>query len=100
MSRVPEMGMNSTTLLGLAAGGLTTACWIPQLRRSIRTRSTGDLSWGYLLVLGLGVLLWFLYGVVLHDPAIILTNGLTLMALLVLAEVKRRHASPAPRGDA
>ena len=44
-----------TTLLGLAAGVLTTSCWAPQLLRSYRTRSTADISWLYLGVLGAGM---------------------------------------------
>ena len=72
--------MDATTLLGISAGALTTGCWVPQLARSLRTRSTADLSWGYLLVLLAGIALWFAYGVALSDPVIVVTNGLSLMA--------------------
>ena len=36
-----------SAVLGLAAGLLTTACWVPQLVRAYRTRSTSDISWVY-----------------------------------------------------
>lgn len=64
--------------LGLVAGALTTCCWLPQLFRSWRTRSTADLSWLYLAVLGAGIALWMMYGVLRRDLAITVTNALTL----------------------
>jgi MtN3 and saliva related transmembrane protein len=86
----------NTTLLGLIAGALTTGCWLPQLLRSWRTRSTGDLSWGYLIALGGGIALWLVYGLVADDIAILATNCLTLTALLVLASLKVRYDAQAP----
>ena len=76
--------------LGLLAGALTTGCWLPQLRRSWRTRSTADLSWTYLFVLGGGIALWLVYGLVGGQPAIIVTNGLTLLLVLALGGFKAR----------
>ena len=79
--------------LGFAAAILTTSCWVPQLVRSWRTRSTGDLSWVYIAVLGTGIALWLIYGVLLRDPAIIAANGLTLAAVSLLAAIKARSDS-------
>jgi MtN3 and saliva related transmembrane protein len=81
------------TFLGLLAGVFTTACWLPQLARSWRTRSTHDFSWGYLLVLSIGISLWLLYGILRRDPAIIASNVVTLMSLLFLTALKSRHRS-------
>jgi MtN3 and saliva related transmembrane protein len=85
-------------LLGLAATAMTTGCWLPQLLRAWRTRSTGDLSWLYLAVLGIGITLWLLYGVVVGDPVIVTANALTITALTVLAIGKARF--DAERGRA
>ncbi|MFN8122330.1 MAG: SemiSWEET family transporter [Thermoleophilia bacterium] len=90
--------MDTTTLLGLGAGALTTGCWVPQLARSLRTRSTGDLSWGYLLALLAGIGLWFAYGAAQSDAAIMVTNGLSLLAVGALSSVKA--GVPWPRGAA
>ena len=79
-----------TTLLGLAAGLLTTSCWAPQLLRSYRTRSTADISWLYLGALGAGILLWLTYGVVSRDVALVATNVATSLAIGVLALLKYR----------
>ena len=76
------------TALGLIAGVCTTACWVPQLARSLRTRSTDDLSWGYLAVFAVGVTLWLAYGLLRRDIALILSNTLSLASLLTLGAVK------------
>src|SRR6478609_2349398 len=74
----------SLTVIGLLAGFLTAACWLPQLRRSWRTRSTLDISWLYLCALTTGVGLWFAYGVFSADVPLALANGLTGTALITL----------------
>ena len=79
-----------TTLLGLAAGVLTTGCWAPQLLRSYRTRSTADISWLYLGVLGAGILLWLTYGMVSRDAALVAANVATSLAVGLLAMLKYR----------
>ena len=78
------------TLLGLAAATLTTGCWLPQLVRSWRTRSVGDISWLYLLVLGTGISLWLAYGVVARDVVIVLANVSTLAAVGTIAGIKAK----------
>jgi MtN3 and saliva related transmembrane protein len=77
-------------LLGLSATAMTTGCWLPQLSRAWRTRSTGDLSWLYLGVLSIGISLWLLYGVAVGDAVIITANALTIAALAALAASKAR----------
>jgi MtN3 and saliva related transmembrane protein len=77
-------------VIGLFAGLLTTASWIPQLARSIRTRSTSDFSWAYLCVLATGVAMWLAYGIVRNDLALEVTNVLTLVSLVVLIAIKAR----------
>ena len=79
-----------STTVGLLAGLLTTGCWLPQLLRSWRTRSTGDISWTYLAVLTAGVGLWFVYGVMTAAVAVIATNVATVVALLTVATFKAR----------
>jgi MtN3 and saliva related transmembrane protein len=76
------------TLIGVLAGILTTGCWLPQLLRSWRTRSTGDISWVYLLALGFGVVLWTVYAAVNADTPLLVTNAATAAALTSLAVMK------------
>ena len=84
------------SVLGVLAGILTTGCWLPQLVRSWRTRSVGDISWGYLLVLASGVALWVVYGAAQRDLPIVLTNTATGAALVTLAVMKLRYQQEDP----
>jgi MtN3 and saliva related transmembrane protein len=77
-------------IVGLLAAVLTTGSWIPQLVRVWRTRSTHDLSWGYLASFATGVFLWLVYGLYREDPAIVPANGFTFAAVLGVIELKRR----------
>jgi MtN3 and saliva related transmembrane protein len=65
-------------ILGFVAGTLTTACWIPQVVRTLRSRSAADLSWLYLCVLSAGTIAWIAYGIGRHDPVIVVPNSVTL----------------------
>jgi MtN3 and saliva related transmembrane protein len=76
------------TAIGLVAGILTTGCWLPQLLRSWRTRSTSDISWPYLIALALGVGLWAVYGAATADLPVFITNTATVAALVALAGMK------------
>ena len=93
--------MEATTLIGLTAAALTTGCWAPQLYRSYRTRSTGDLSSLYLAALGSGMILWLTYGTITADVALIAANVATLLALGAVVVLKldsdRRATSAALR---
>ncbi len=76
------------TIMGLVAGVLTTACWVPQLARSWRTRSTRDFSLLYLIVLTVGVTMWAIYGILRADLAVIVANMVTVGILLFLLTLK------------
>ncbi len=67
------------TFMGLLAGALTTFSLVPQLIQIIRTRHTKDLSLKTYIILTIGVLLWLIYGLFIHDFAVIIANALTLM---------------------
>jgi MtN3 and saliva related transmembrane protein len=74
--------------IGLIAGILVTSCWLPQLYKSWRTRSTKDFSWGYLTFFSTGIGLWLLYGFLIHDIALIVSNGMTITLTLAIIGLK------------
>lgn len=86
------------TILGLAAGALTTGCWLPQLFKAWRTRSARDFSWAYLAVFGTGIVLWICYGIAMRDLAIVVTNTLTISLTLGVVGLKLRFDRFAPVG--
>lgn len=83
--------MGWITLLGFAAGTLTTLSFVPQVHKAWRSKRCDDLSLSMLLAFGAGVLLWLIYGLVLRKSPIIVANAVTLVLILVLLILKFRY---------
>jgi len=58
--------------------------FIPQIARSLRTKSVKDVSPVTLFQLSSGVFLWMIYGIYRKDPIIIFANAVTFISLSVL----------------
>jgi len=71
--------MDGLSLLGLVAGGLTTASFVPQVRKIWKTKSAEDVSLLMFVAFCVGVSLWVVYGVLKSEVAIILPNAVTLV---------------------
>jgi len=84
--------MSPTTIdtIGYAAAALTTFAFVPQVVKSWRTRSTGDLSSTMLVVFTLGIALWLIYGVAVGSRPVVLANGVTLVLSAILVALKLR----------
>jgi len=73
--------------IGVTAGMLTTASFVPQLIRTWRMKSARDLSYGWLACFTGGLLSWLTYGILIHSAPVIIANTCTLIlvgALLVM----------------
>ncbi len=81
--------MNQETL-GLLAGTLTTASFVPQVWRIWHTRSARDLSWGMASVFTAGTFLWLCYGVMVGSMSIIVANAITFLLSLAICVMKLR----------
>jgi MtN3 and saliva related transmembrane protein len=66
------------------AATLTMFSFIPQIVRSLRTKSVKDVSPVTLFQLSAGVFLWMIYGIARRDPIIIGANLITFISLSVL----------------
>ncbi|SMP02267.1 MtN3 and saliva related transmembrane protein [Venenivibrio stagnispumantis] len=80
--------MENKELIGIIAGILTTSAYIPQTIKVIKSKSAKDFSWIWLIFMIIGILLWFLYGLMLKSLALIFANGISIMSLLTIAVVK------------
>ena len=78
-------------IIGLAAGFLTTVANIPQLYKSWKTKSTRDLSLTWLIILGLGIILWLVYGFTISSLPLILANIVTLIIVLGMIALKLKY---------
>lgn len=74
--------MNPVTLLGLFAGTLTTFAFVPQVIKTWKTKSAGDLSLGTMSLICTGVFLWLLYGLLIGDVPVIAANAVTLVLVV------------------
>ena len=83
--------MNLVTVSGLIAALLTTTAFVPQVLKSMKTKSAKDLSFGTSAMLCGGVLLWLIYGILNRDLPIILSNALTLVLATTLLVLKIRY---------
>lgn len=71
-------------LIGLLAASLTMFSFIPQIIKTIRIKSSRDVSPITVIQLSVGVFLWIVYGLHLKNTIIILANTITLSSLLIL----------------
>ena len=82
--------MDNVTLIGLAAGFLTTAAFVPQAVKIWKTRSARDVSLPTFAAFALGVAGWLVFGILKQDPPIILWNAATLVLALAILVMKLR----------
>lgn len=87
----PDLSHGLVEGLGYAAGILTTLSFVPQVLKTWRTRSAGDLSATMLTVFTAGVVLWLVYGLALGSFPVILANGVTLVLTGVLLVLRLRR---------
>ena len=80
--------MDTTTLLGLVAGFLTTLAFIPQVTKIWKTKSAKDVSLKTYVAFSLGVALWIVYGVIKQEIPIILWNAVTLVLTAAIVAMK------------
>lgn len=83
--------MNGIQLLGLVAGSLTTAAFLPQVIKTWKSRSAKDLSLGMFSLFCLGVAMWLVYGLVVRDIPVIAANLLTLLLASTLLFFKLKY---------
>jgi MtN3 and saliva related transmembrane protein len=88
--------LDTTELIGLAAGICTSISLLPQLVKMFKNKSAGDISLFYLIILLAGLLLWIWYGFRRDDTPIIITNifSLTLNILVIILGVYYKRKNP------
>lgn len=83
--------MKITTLIGLIAATITTLSFIPQLIKTWKLKETKDISLLMFVTLGVGIILWIIYGFLLWDLPLILANGITFIFVLVILFFKFKY---------
>ncbi|MGE5533308.1 MAG: SemiSWEET transporter [Bacillota bacterium] len=83
--------MDVITGIGLIAALLTTVSLVPQLIKIHKTKSTKDISMGMFALFCGGVLLWFIYGVFLHDFPIVIANSIAFIQAALILFFKAKY---------
>lgn len=83
--------MDKWTLLGLLAGFLTTMGFVPQIVKGFKTKKMEDVSSGMLLLLGIGMFLWMVYGILIDSLPVIFWNAIALSLNVVLIVLKMKY---------
>ena len=82
--------MNWLTIIGLMAAACTTASFLPQAIKTIKTKKAGDLSLSMYIIITIGVILWIIYGILIKDLPLIVANIITfiLTATVLISKIK------------
>ena len=83
--------MDIINIIGMAAGTLTTASFVPQVIKIWKTRSSKDVSLGMFFVLATGVALWVVYGIMTSSLPVILANSVTLVLAVMIIALKIKY---------
>lgn len=78
-------------IIGYLAAVLTTAAYIPQTVKVLKTKNTQSLSWGWVLLINSGIGLWTVYGIMLGEWPLIIANGVTFVMSCVILLMKVKH---------
>ncbi|MFA6521176.1 MAG: SemiSWEET transporter [Candidatus Gracilibacteria bacterium] len=78
--------------IGIMAGICTTVSLVPQVIKTLKTKSAKDVSLLMFVIFSMGVLLWLVYGFIINSISMIVANCVTfvLAAIILVAKVKYR----------
>ncbi len=83
--------MNTTTIVGFAAAVLTTASFLPQAIKTIRTKNTGGISLFMYSLFTSGTLLWFLFGLFSNNMPVTIANEVTFVFAVIILIYKIKY---------
>jgi len=83
--------MPDTEIIGLIAATLTTACFIPQVYKVWKEKSTKDISLVMYIVFMIGLALWLWYGIEKESISMILANSGTLLLAISIFIAKLKY---------
>ncbi|MFH1412052.1 MAG: SemiSWEET transporter [Candidatus Omnitrophota bacterium] len=77
------------SIIGLTAGFLTSLSFLPQALKILRTKQVRDISLGMYIVLTVGICMWIVYGSLIKELPIILSNGIAviLCSMIIAAKI-------------
>jgi MtN3 and saliva related transmembrane protein len=89
--------MQIMNIIGLTAAFLTTTAFFPQVIKTVRTKSTGDLSLPMYSLMFAGTVSWLVYGLMKGDLPVTLANAISSLASFVIFYYKIKEVRVAKR---
>ena len=83
--------MDYIILIGYAAAICTTSAFLPQAIKTIKTKSTKDISMIMYILFCMGVFFWLVYGLYINSMPMILANVITFVLTLIILIMKIKY---------
>lgn len=83
--------MTGVDILGYSAGAITSLTFLPQVIKTWKERSAKDISLMMFLIAALNEIMWVVYGILLNNWIIILTNSVILVMSLTMIYFKLKY---------
>ena len=82
--------------IGAIAGILTTAAFVPQVIKTLRTKDTSGISLGMYCLQVLGISLWIVHAVNTGDSSLLIANTVTVCLSAIILICKLRYPAKRP----
>ncbi len=84
------MTINWITIIGFAAAICTTASFMPQALKTIRTKNTSGISLSMYWLFTVGTLLWLSFGLLTNNIPVTVANAVTFLfaAIILFYKIK------------
>lgn len=83
--------MSFVDVLGYAAGAVTTLIFLPQVIKTWKEKSAKDISLLMFVIAAINDVMWIVYGVLINNLVITLTNSIVLVLALTMISFKLRY---------
>ncbi|HMU44801.1 MAG TPA: SemiSWEET transporter [Chitinophagaceae bacterium] len=85
--------MTNADLLGYAAGALTAFTFLPQVIKTWRVKAAKEVSLYMFVIAFVNEIMWLVYGVMIDNWVIILTNSIMLVmsGIMIVLKFKYNH---------
>lgn len=77
--------------LGLVASVMILTGWIKQIIQGYKTKRLRDVSQYLLILIGIGVFLWMIYGLAISDIFLIAANAASIVLMVLIYMMKRKY---------
>jgi MtN3 and saliva related transmembrane protein len=84
-------------ILGYIAAFLTTAAFLPQTIKTIKSRDTASISLAMYVMFTTGIVLWLAYGILIESMPMIIANIITFVLSATILLLKLTEKSPTTR---